>query len=127
MRAKSLFSAIGLIIVAVGMAGCGAVATMDYPEYAVSDNSQLGYSTLIHNGVIYVPFGVVGADSLRGEQIGVREGVPDSTITAVKGYDSRDWIIEYLDVLMGGGDMLYRAIDVTEIPPDLEQHRQFDY
>ena len=62
-----------------------------------------------------------------GEQIGIREGDPESKICEVKGNDSKEWISEYSDMFMGRGDMLFEAIGVTEIPTDLEKYKAYDY
>jgi hypothetical protein len=126
MRKASLFFVIAIII-AVGMAGCGAADKAEYPEYAVLDNSELGCVELSYGGITYRPFGGIGNDDMRGEQIGIREGDPESRICEVEGYDPDEWIIEYLDVFMEGGDMLMKATSVTEIPAELEQYRMYDY
>jgi hypothetical protein len=109
-----------------GLAGCKSVAPATYPEFTVTENKDLNVAELNHDGVVYRPFGVVPDKSLRGNQIGIRKDDPQSKICEVKGYPSNEWIIEYLDVFMGGGDMIYKAVSITEVPAELEQYRQYD-
>ena len=115
------------VLLASGLSGCITAGQIDYPEYSASENTSLGCIELEYNGVIYRPFGVFNTRSFRGKQIGVRKGDPESRICEVKGYNPDEWITEYLDVFMGGGDMLFKAADANEIPAELEQYKIYDY
>ena len=129
MKSKSLllFVCMGLVLL-LCLVGCGLDNHTEYPEIAVSTNNELGCVELIHDGTTYRPYGVVGSFfSLRGEQIGIRKDEPNSKICEVKGYQSSEWLIDYLDVFMGGGDMLFKAVGVTEIPVKLEQYKEYDF
>lgn len=117
-----MFLTLGLT--ALGLAGCKPNSQTEYPAYPVTENN--GFIELSHNGVVYRPYGVFSDNSYRGKQIGIREGDPKSKICEVKGHDSSQWIVEYLDEFMGGGDMLYKAVGVTEVPAELEQFKQYD-
>lgn len=123
--ARSVFTFVCVFLV-FGMAGCKPASPEDYPEYAVTENKDLGAVELNYGGVVFRPYGIVPDTSLRGEQIGVREGVPESKICAVKGCPSDEWIIEYLDVFMGGGDMLYKAAGTSDAPPELERYKEYE-
>ncbi|HPK17214.1 MAG TPA: hypothetical protein PKW41_14565, partial [Clostridia bacterium] len=94
--------------------------------YALTENKELNVVELNHNGIVFRPYGIVPDNSLRGTQIGVRDGVPESKICEVKGYPSDEWIIEYLDVFMGGGDMLFKATGITDVPAELEQYKEYE-
>jgi hypothetical protein len=124
---NSLIFAVVVMIAVLSMAGCTPTVKTEYPEYTVTDNDELGCAELTYNGITYRPFGVIGDGNLRGEQIGIREDDPESKVCEVKGYDSDKWIIEYLDVFMGGDIMLFKAVGVTEIPADLEQYKLYDF
>lgn len=129
MAGKAMKSAIAALVCAVlafGITGCKPAPPGTYPEYAVTENKDLNVIELNYNGVIFRPYGNIPGNSLRGDQIGVREGVPESKICEVKGYPSDEWIIEYLDVFMGGGDMLYKAAGTTDIPSALEQYKEYE-
>jgi len=104
----------------------GQASPAIYPEYAVTENKELNVVELNHNGIVFRPYGIVPDNSLRGTQIGVRDGVPESKICEVKGYPSDEWIIEYLDVFMGGGDMLFKATGITDVPAELEQYKEYE-
>ncbi len=114
------------ILLAAGLTGCASGGQAAYPEYAEAENTALGCIELSYNGNTYRPYGVFTDNKLKGEQIGIREGLPDSKIYAVKGYDSGEWIVEYLDIIMGG-NMLFKSVSVTDVPDELEAVRQYDY
>lgn len=66
-------------------------------------------------------------NGLRGNQIGVLNDDHDVKIYEVKGYEVSEWIIERLDVFMSSGDTLYKAVGVSEVPSELEQHKDYDF
>jgi hypothetical protein len=102
----------------------------NYPEYTVADNDDLGCVELNRNGVTYRPYGSFTTDSaidrFIGEQIGVWEGVPDRKIFGVNGYDSSERIVDRLEVTMGG-NMIWKAVGVSEIPSELIEYNGYDY
>ena len=119
-----------ILLVFIGLfclSSCSSNKQIDYPEYSVVENTELGCVELHYENTIYRPYGGFSTNDFRGKQIGIREGVSDSKICEVKGYESDKWIIEYLDVIMGGGDMLFKATSVTEIPNELERYKRYDY
>ena len=109
------------------LVGCSSPEQSKYPEYDAVENTELGCIELHYEGIIFRPYGVFGHKGFRGNQIGVRKGDPESRICEVKGYEAQNWIIEHLNVLMGGGDMLCKAVTSTAVPYELEQYRQYDY
>ena len=123
---KTILMLIVTIITILNITGCAPDKHVEYPGFSVVDNKELGCVELNHEGIIYRPFGVLDS-KLRGTQIGVRENEPDSKIFEVKGYDSTEWIVEHLDVIMGGGDMIFKAVGVTEIPKELEAYKEYNY
>ncbi len=110
-----------------GLTGCKPSSRDTYPEYAATENKALNVVELNYGGIVFRPYGVIPDTALRGKQIGIRENDPQSKICEVKGYPSTEWIIEYLDVFMGGGDMLFKATGTTDIPAELEQYREYEY
>ena len=125
---SSLILAVMLIVgVVLCFSGCNQQLQGEYVEYAVSENEELGCIELHYEGVIYRPYGVFYNNDFRGKQIGIRESDSESKICEVKGYDFKEWITEYSDVFMGGGNMLYKAVGVTDIPEELKQFKQYDY
>ena len=105
---------------------CGYSDQTEYPVYTVTEDDTIGCIELLHEGISYRPYGIIDR-KFRGTQIGFREGVPESKICEVKGYASSEWIVEYLDVFMGGGDMLFKAVGTTQVPAELEQYKQYDF
>ncbi len=103
-----------------------ACASATYPAYTVTENKELNVVELNHAGIVFRPYGVIPDKALRGKQIGIRENDPQSKICEVKGHPSSEWVIEYLDVFMGGGDMLFKASGITDVPSDLEQYKEYE-
>ena len=116
-----------LVIIVLCLSACISDSKTVYSEYSVADNTELGCVELSHDGITYRPFGNFSNTKLRGTQIGIREGDNSSKIYEVKGYNSSEWIVEYHDVFMGGGGMVFKAVGVTEIPSELEMHRDYDF
>ena len=127
MKKKSLPLIIIGIVFIVSLSGCDSNTRIEYPTIPVSENTELGCIELIVDGITFRPYGTIGHNKLRGEQIGIREDADNGIICEVKGYETTDWLIDYLDVFMGGGDTLYKAVGVTEIPADLEQYQMYDF
>ena len=123
---KSALTTFVCVCLTLGTTGCEPASPEAYPEYAVMENKDLNVIELSYDGVVFRPYGIIPDTSLRGNQIGIREGVPESKICEVKGYPSDEWIIEYLDIFMGGGDMLYKATGTTDIPSVLEQYKEYE-
>jgi len=111
---------------ALSTTSCTDADQTEYPIYQVMVNEELGCVELVHADIVFRPFGVLGSRTLRGKRIGVREDVPDAKIYEIKGYDSGEWIVEYLEVIMGG-NMVFKATGVREVPAELEQFREYDW
>ena len=115
-----------MIALASNLTGCTTENQKTYPDFLETVNEELGCAELTYDGVTYRPFGVLTSTKLRGAQIGIREDSSNIKIHEVKGYSSSEWIIEHHTVLMGG-IMILKAAGVTDIPMELEQHKQYDY
>jgi hypothetical protein len=132
------FMFFSLIVVQLTLAGCGnSNGQTKYPEYLETANSELGCAELSYDGITYRPFGVFGGgetltltfSEFIGNQIGIRRmesPPPLPKIYEIKGYNSKEWIVEYDDILMGG-NMIFKAVGVTDIPPELEKYREYDF
>ena len=115
-----------IIIVFLCFISCKA-NNKKYPEYSVKVNTELGCIELFYEGITYRPYGIFTSfNKLVAKQIGINDNSPNSKIYELKGYDSREWIVEYLDVLMGTNRLL-KSIDVIEIPKELEKYKVDEY
>ena len=127
MKKRIAVSALLLMMTVLCLTACKTDNQTVYTEYSVTENLELGCVELSRDGVTYRPFGVFADNKLRGTQIGIREGDNSSKIYEIKGYDSSEWLVEYEDVIMGGGGMVFKAVEVTVIPAELEVYREYDY
>ena len=118
-----------IIIVFLCFISCKA-NNKKYPEYTIRDNTGLGCIELVYEGITYRPYGILTLDSgfnkFLTKQIGIREDNSNSKIYELKGYDSREWIVDYLDVFLGVS-LLLKSIDVIDIPKELERYKAYDY
>jgi hypothetical protein len=126
MKIRFLLVTVIGIFMAVCLVGCKSSENIVCNEYKISENSELGCLALSYNGVTFRSYGISDRD-IRGEQKGIREDDPDTKIYDVEGYSSDEWVIDCLDVFMSDGDMLWKAVGVTEIPAELEQYKEYDY
>ena len=109
------------------LTGCASPIPIELPIYAVAENTEHNAIELSRDGITYRPFGVCTDTALRGKLIGTREDAPESRICEVKGFSAEAWLVEYLDVIMPGGDMLWKAVGITDIPSELAAYRAYDY
>ena len=98
----------------------------EYPVYLISVNNDLNCVELTYNNITYRPFGVLLNNKLKGIQIGVRENSPNSKIYEINGYSSNEWIVEYLEVIMGT-NMIFKKVNVKNIPQELKTYEQYNF
>ena len=72
-----------------------------------------GYATIIWGDKTYVPYGALDDYGERGKQIGIVDGDKDNRVYELKGYSVDEWIVNSFPY---DAAMLYREIDVTDIP-----------
>jgi hypothetical protein len=83
--------------------------------------SENGKAFILWNEKRYVFLGPF-TSSLRGKQVGIIDNNPKDKIHAVKGYDSEEWLINYLDVIMTTYS-LWKEENVEIIPEEFEKYR----
>ena len=72
-----------------------------------------GYATIVWGDKTYVPYGALAAYGERGKQIGIIDGDKGNRVYELKGYSVDEWIVNAIPY---DAAMLYREIDVTDIP-----------
>jgi hypothetical protein len=109
---------------------CCKANNIKYPEYKVINNISLGCIELVYECITYRPYGILTLDSgfnkFLAKQIGIREDNTNSKIYELKGYDSSEWIVDYLDVFMGSS-LLLKSIDVIDIPKELVRYKAYNF
>ena len=121
----SMFFACAFMV--LSLSACNVHVEGEYVEYATNENETLGCIELSRLDIVYRPYGVIPNNEFRGDQVGLRDDNPDSILCQVKGYSTSEWILEYTDVFMDGGDMLFKAVGVTDIPEELIKFKEYDY
>lgn len=72
-----------------------------------------GYSTIIWGDNTYVPYGALAGYGKSGKQIGIVDGDKDNRVYELNGYSAEEWIVNSIPF---DAPMLFREIDVTDIP-----------
>ena len=107
------------ILISLMVCACGKEKNLIDMSTAVGD----GYMAIIWEDRTYVPFCVVSKNDC-GTQIGYLDGEPDNRVCEYKDYPTEKWIANYLTV--DGGAMLFKEINVTDIPDGLESEYQWN-
>ena len=121
---RALFA---IALTTICLCGCNRQPQEEYTEFEVSENMELGCIELTAMDTVYRPYGVITNNSFKGGQVGTRNDNPDVKICQVREYSTAEWIVEYSEVFMDGGLMLYKAVGVVDIPEELSKFNQYDY
>ena len=81
------------------------------------------YMSIIWEDRTYIPFSVVSKNDC-GTQIGYLNGETDNEVCEYKDYPTDEWIANYLTV--DGGAMLFKEVNVTDIPDGLESEYEWN-
>ncbi|MDE6539933.1 MAG: hypothetical protein K2K66_07065 [Ruminococcus sp.] len=80
-----------------------------------TDNGE--YTSIVWDDKTYIPFCVVSKSDC-GKKIGCINGDTDDIISLYKDLSPDEWLANYLT--MDGGAMLYKEVNVTNIPDGLQ-------
>ncbi len=109
---KRLFYIFTMTILLFSLCGClkGKIADM---TTEVHDD----YAAIVWENKTYVPYCVISTSDC-GEQIGIVDGNKDDRVYEYKDYSADEWIINRL--IVDGGALLYKEINVIDIPEGLQ-------
>lgn len=82
-----------------------------------------GYATIVWGDRTYVPYGPSVGYGERGKQIGILDGDQDNRVYELKGYPAEEWIVNAFPY---DAAMLYKEIDVTDIPDGWESEYEWN-
>lgn len=80
------------------------------------------YTAIVWEDKTYVPYCAISKTDC-GEQIGIVDGDKDDKVYEYKGYSTDEWIINYYVM---DSAMLYREINVTNIPDGLQSEYEWN-
>lgn len=80
------------------------------------------YAAIVWGEKTYVPYCAVSKTDC-GEQIGIVDGDGDDRVYEYKGYSADEWIVNYYVM---DSAMLYREINVTNIPEGLQSEYEWN-
>lgn len=107
---------IGIIMVLIVwcFSGCGS-NTNNNEIIIFNQKVNEQYLSIIWNDREYVPYCAI-EPSKRGDYLGYVKGDSDVEIYTLDGYSNEEWLIDYLNLEIGGEAMLYKEISVQDIP-----------
>lgn len=107
------------ILAAVVLCACGE--KQELADISITEGD--GYQAIIWDERTYVPFCVVSKNDC-GTLIGYINGDTVDRVCEYKDYPSSEWIANYLTV--DGGALLYKEINVTDIPDGLQSEYEWN-
>ena len=113
-----------LMVFVLMITGCGNSNSVE--ELAdMTTSSEDGYTAIVWGENTYVPYCAIQRNEC-GKQIGFVDGDKDNRVYEYDGYSTDEWIISiYVSGLMDGA-MLYREINVTDIPDGLQSEYEWN-
>lgn len=120
---KKLYSSICVLcLVAITLCACGK-QEQELANMTTKVNDD--YVSIIWEEKTYVPYCAISKKDC-GEQIGIVDDDEDNRVYEYKGYSSDEWIVNsYISGLMDGS-MLYKEINVSNIPDGLESEYEWN-
>ena len=105
---KKTFSLLVIVALIISLCACSQQDLED-----MTSGTGDGYATIVWGDKTYVPYGALAAYGKSGKQIGIVDGDKDNRVYECKGYSTEEWIV---NALPHDAAMLYREVDVTDIP-----------
>ena len=93
-------------------------------HFSAKENED--YVSIIWNDREYVPYCAISPTE-RGEYLGYMEDDPDVEIYELDGYSSEEWIIDYLNLKSCGEAMLYKEVNVRDIPDGFSSEYEWNH
>ncbi len=82
-----------------------------------------GYAAIVWDDRAYIPYCAISKREC-GEQIGIVDGDKEGRVYQYKNYSTEQWIINAYTM---DGAILYREVNVTEIPEGLESEYDWNH
>ena len=114
----------GLLVLAIA-AGCSSDTGNQEPVIFQQKENE-DYVSIIWNDREYVPYCAISPTE-RGEYLGYMEDDPDVEIYELDGYSSEEWIIDYLNLKSCGEAMLYKEVNVRDIPDGFSSEYEWNH
>lgn len=115
---KKIFSIIVIVVLIASLCACSQQDLAD-----MTSGTDDGVATIVWGDKTYVPYGALSAYADRGKQIGIVDGDKDHKVYECKGYSTDEWIVTAFPY---DAAMLYREINVTDIPEGWESEYEWN-
>ena len=106
-----------IMTVIISLCSC---SKQDLADMATSVNDE--YAAIVWEDRTYVPYCAIDKTQC-GQQIGIIDNDEDDKVFEYKGYSVDEWIINYYVM---DGAMLYKEINVTDIPGGLQSEYEWN-
>jgi hypothetical protein len=110
-------------VIMLSICACSKQEVTDMANMTTEDNDD--YVSIVWDGKTYVPYTAISKKDC-GKQIGIIDNDENDKVYEYKGYSSDMWIAEmYISGEMDS-PMLFREINVTDIPEGLESEYEWN-
>lgn len=121
---RMIFMLLMIIALTVSFCACsGQDSSEDLADMTTVSGD--GYVAISWNNNLYVPYCAISNSDL-GKQIGIVDGDNDDKVYEYNGYSANEWIINIYESGLMDGAMLYREINVTDIPDGLQSEYEWN-
>lgn len=110
-----------MLLIAIIMLSLCACAKQELADMTTEVHDD--YAAIVWEDKTYVPYCAISKAEC-GEQIGIVDGEKDNRVYEYKDYSVDEWII---NSLVMDGAMLYREINVTNIPDGLQSEYEWNH
>ena len=111
---RIIFPLLMIVALTVSLCACSKQGTAEELEDMTTVSGD-GYVAIAWDKNLYVPYCAVSKSDL-GKQIGIVDGDKDDRVYEYKGYSTNEWLINMYESGLMDSAMLYREINVTDIP-----------
>ena len=107
-----------IVVLIVSLCACSQQDLED-----MTSGTYDGATGIVWGDKTYIPYGPLAAYGDRGKQIGIIDGDKGHKVYECKGYSTDEWIAAALPY---DAAMLYREINVTDIPEGWESEYEWN-
>lgn len=115
---------LSMLLISMMLVSLSACSKQEFADMTTQVNED--YSAIVSEDKVYVPYCAVSKTAC-GKQIGIVDGDKDNRVYEYKGYSADEWVVNsYVTHLMDGA-MLYREVNVADIPEGLQSEYEWNH
>jgi hypothetical protein len=120
---KTMKKVVSMFLAVIMIVSVCACSRQELADMTTEDNGS--YVTIVWDGKTYVPYAAISKRDC-GKQIGIISGDENDKVYAYKNYSTEMWIAEMYNSGLMDEPMLFREINVTDIPDGLSSEYEWN-